>query len=224
MSKRLMRWFGDHRNEEVLGMVQDHLEMTQSAVQELYRMVCTACEGPKEKDEYYKKISEYEMKADQLRRDMIVKLTERNVFPDEREDLMELVRAVDWVADWAREAGRILIIVPFENAPDEMKQSAQDISKACINAVTLLAKSIEVLQEDRMKAIELADEVEMIEEDIDDLYSVAREHLANLDFKGFSMGNLILINEFFDALETVADWCENTVDIVRAIAVRLQGR
>ena len=223
MSKRLMRWFGDHRNEEVLGMVRDHLEMTQNAVQGLYNMVCTACEGPKDKDECSRKISEYEMRADQLRREMIVTLTERNVFPEEREDLMELVRAVDWVADWAREAGRILVIVPFENAPDAMKQSAQDMSKACIDVVTLLEKSIDVLQEDRMKAIELADEVEMIEEDIDDLYSVAREHLANLEFKGFSIGNLILLNEFLDALETVADWCENTVDIVRAIAVRLQG-
>ena len=48
MSKRLLRWFGDHRNEEVLDMVRDHLEMTQSAVQGLYNMVCTACEGPKD--------------------------------------------------------------------------------------------------------------------------------------------------------------------------------
>ena len=222
MSKRLMRWFGDHRNEEVLDMARDHLKLTQNAVQELYNMVCAACEGPKDKDEYYKKISEYEMKADQLRRDMIVKLAERNVFPEERDDLMELVRAVDWVADWAREAGRILVIIPFDKAPDEIKQSAQDMSKACIDVVTLLEKSIDVLQEDRMKAIELADEVEMIEEDVNDLYSVAREHLANLDFKEFSIGKLILLNEFFDALETVTDWCENTVDIIRAIAVRLQ--
>ena len=221
MSKRLLRWFGDHRNEEVLGMVQDHLEMTQNAVNELYNMVCTACEGPKDKNAFYDKISEYEMRADQLRRDMIVKLTERNVFPDEREDLMELVRAVDWVADWAREAGRILVIIPFESMPDEVKKSGQEIAKACTNGVTLLAKCIDVLQEDRMKAIELADEVEMIEEDIDDLYSVARGHLARLEFPGLSMGNLILLNEFFDAMETVADWCENTVDIVRAIAVRL---
>jgi uncharacterized protein Yka (UPF0111/DUF47 family) len=34
------------------------------------------------------------------------------------------------------------------------------------------------------------------------------------------MGALILMNEFFDAIETVADWSENTADIVRAIAVR----
>ena len=73
------------------------------------------------------------------------------------------------------------------------------------------------------KAIGLADQVEMIEEDVDDLYSEARRHIATLEFTGFSDGALILLNEFFDALETVADWCENTVDIVRAIAVRHLG-
>lgn len=222
MSKRLLRWFGDYRNEEVLRMVQEHLELTQSAVQELYNMVFTACESPSDKQALYKKISEHEMRADQLRRDMITKLTERDVFPAERQDLMDLVRAVDWVADWAREAGRILVIIPFESTPDEMKKAAQDMCKACTDAVSILADCIQELSQDRMKAIELADEVEMLEEDIDEIYSIARGHLAKLDYPGFSQGDLILLNEFLDAVETVADWCENTVDIVRAIAVRVQ--
>jgi predicted phosphate transport protein (TIGR00153 family) len=201
-------------------MVGEHLELTESAVNALYNLISYACDSPKEKKGLYDKISEFEMKADSLRRDMIIKLTERDVFPNEREDLMELVRAVDWVADWAREAGRILIILPFENAPDEIKQSARDMSKACTKAVSILSDCIEALSEDRLKAISLADQVEMIEEDIDELYSEARRYIATLEFKEFSDGALILLNEFFDALETVADWCENTVDIVRAIAVR----
>jgi hypothetical protein len=215
-----MRWFGDFRNEIVLEMVREHLDLTESAVNALHNLVSSACDSPEEKKALYDEISEFEMRADQLRRDMIVKLTERDVFPNEREDLMELVRAVDWVADWAREAGRILIILPFEDAPDEAKQSARDMSKACTKAVSILSDCIEALSEDRLKAIGLADQVEMIEEDVDDLYSEARRHIATLEFTGFTDGALILLNEFFDALETVADWCENTVDIVRAIAVR----
>jgi predicted phosphate transport protein (TIGR00153 family) len=222
MSKRIMRWFGDFRNEIVLEMVREHLELTESAVNALFNLVSSACDSPKEKKALYDEVSEFEMKADELRRDMIVKLTERDVFPNEREDLMELVRAVDWVADWAREAGRILIILPFEKAPDEVKQSARDMSKACTKAVSILSDCIEALSEDRLKAIGLADQVEMTEEDVDDLYSKARRQIATLEFQGFSDGALILLNEFFDALETVADWCENTVDIVRAIAVRGQ--
>ena len=220
MTERILRWFADFRNEEVLKMVRDHLELTETAVLEMYNMICSACEGPFEKKALYDKVSEVEMKADELRRQMIVKLTERDVFPQERQDLMELVRAIDWVADWAREAGRILVIIPFEKVPEEMKEAAREMSKACLRGVALLSDCIDALSKDKYKAFEIADKVEMIEEDIDDLYSIAREHLATLEYPGFSPGSLILLNEFLDAIETVADWCENTVDIIRAITVR----
>ena len=203
-------------------MVKEHLELTQGAVQELYNMVSVAKDDAKAKKTLYDQISDYEKRADGLRRDMIIKLTERDVFPSEREDLMELVRAVDWVADWSREAGRILVIIPFEKSPDEIKQSAVDICKALIRSVTTLAECINILPDDRMKALELADQVVLLEEDIDELYSQTREHMAKLEFPEFSRGALILLNEFFDSLETVADWSENTADIVRAIAVRTQ--
>ena len=223
MASKIFNWFAPKRGDRVLEMVEEHLALTQDAVSDLYRLVeASALNRESDTKELFESLSQLEMRADQLRRDMIVKLTERDVFPNEREDLMELVRAVDWVADWAREAGRILLILPFDKAPDEVKKTARDMSKACTKAVSILSDCIEALSEDRMKAISLADQVEMTEEDIDDLYSEARRQIATLEFQGFSDGALILLNEFFDALETVADWCENTVDIVRAIAVRGQ--
>jgi len=42
MSERLLRWFGDKRIETVLGMVEDHLELTQLSVRELYKMISAA--------------------------------------------------------------------------------------------------------------------------------------------------------------------------------------
>lgn len=220
MSKRILRWFGDKRNEIILSMVRDHLDLTTQAVLGLYNMVCFSCEGNADTAEYYDQISQAEMQADNLRRDMVTELSERDLFPTEREDLMELVRAVDWVADWAREAGRILTIIPFEISPDEMKIAAQNMCKENYNCVVVLKKSIEALIDSPKTAIEFANEVELLEEDIDELYAIARRHLATLGFPGYSRGSLILLNEFLDAVETVADWCENTADIVRAIAVR----
>ncbi len=221
MSRRwLERWFGNRRNEIVLGMVQEHLKITQSAVEELYNMVYSAGRCDSDKETVYSKVSDLEMKADQLRRDMVEELTKRDVFASEREDLMELVRAVDWIADWAKEAGRILVLVPFDTVPDEMKRTAEEMCKANIDCVNVLAKSINSLLTNPSEALEFADNVELFEESIDDLYSIARSHLAKEDFPSFSMGSLILLNEFLDSIETVADWCENTADIVRAIAVR----
>jgi len=223
MAKRLFGWFAPKRGENVLEMVEQHLELTQNAVKDLYRMV-EAAALYKEADSkaLFESISQLEMRADALRREMVMELTRSEMFPEERNDLMELVRAVDWVADWSKEAGRILAIIPFHKAPDEMKVAAQNMCKANVDCVSVLGKMIKVLPKDPKQALSLADEVEMLEEEIDELYSVARVHLAELQFPGFSAGALILLNMFLDAVETIADWGENTADIVRAIAVRRQ--
>ena len=223
MAKRLFGWFAPKRGEKILEMVENHLELTKKAVGDLYRMVEAAAKGETaDSKSLFESLSQMEMKADALRREMVDELTKSEMFPEERDDLMELVRAVDWVADWAREAGRILAIIPFEKAPEEMKTAAQNMCRANNDCVTVLAKCIDALPKEPREAISLANEVEMLEEEIDELYSIARRHLATLEFEGFTMGALILLNMFLDALETVADWCENTADIVRAVAVRIR--
>jgi uncharacterized protein Yka (UPF0111/DUF47 family) len=92
--------------------------------------------------------------------------------------------------------------------------------KTNVDCVRVLTRCIKILPSNPNEAINLANEVEMLEETIDDLYSVTRNYFAILEFPGFTMGALILLNEFLDAIETIADWSENTADIVRAIAVR----
>lgn len=223
MARRIFDWFAPKRGEKVLEMVEEHLKLTQQSVVDLYKMVSAsaACEEADCK-EFYRSVSNLEMKADELRRAMVVELTESEMFPEERDDLMELVRAVDWIADWSKEAGRILVILPFDKAPDEMKESAQNMCRANVDCVKLLGRCIDAIHKNPSQALDLANQVELLEEELDELYSIARTHLANLNYPNFSVGALILLNEFLDALETIADWSENTADIVRAIAVRIK--
>lgn len=223
MVRRLFGWIAPKRGEDVLKMVKDHLELTKNAVSSLYRLVESVSEERDDVKQLYDSVSDLEMEADDLRRKMVDELTKGEMFPEERGDLMELVRAVDWIADWSKEAGRILIIIPFQKAPEEMKKAAQDMCRANLDCVTVLAKCIhELYNKNSKEAINLANQVELLEEELDELYSIARRHLATLEFPEFSTGALILLNMFLDALETVADWCENTADIVRAVAVRIQ--
>ncbi len=221
MASRLFGWFAPKRGDRVLEMVEEHLALTQDAVSDLYRLVeASSLRRDAESKELFESLSQLEMRADQLRREMVEELTRSEMFPEEREDLMELVRAVDWIADWSKEAGRILIIIPFDKAPDELKTAAQNMCGACIDCVTVLGKCIKALPDHPMEALDLANEVEVLEETIDELYSIARTQLATMNSNGFTTGSLILLNMFLDAIETVADWCENTADIVRAVAVR----
>jgi predicted phosphate transport protein (TIGR00153 family) len=216
-----MRWFGDRRNETVLDMVHNHLELTEKAVKELYEMVEAVGDGSTDKKKYYESISQHEMKADQIRRKMVTELSNRDLYATERDDLMSLVRAVDWVADWAREASRILVIIPFEKLPSEFKQAIANMCLENYNGVQILDNCIKALSVNPKKALELADKIELSEENIDDLYAVVREMYVDLEAPEFTRGAMILLNEFMNAIETVADWCENSADIARAIAIRV---
>jgi len=222
LSKTLFGWFAPKRGEEVLIMAEKHLELSKSTVQSLYTMVdaavkcdITSC------NESYTNLSKLEMEADELRRKMVDALTRSEMFPEERGDMMELVRAVDWIADWAKEAGRVLNIIELHKAPEEMKESALNMSRANMDCVAVLADCVKIIPKDPKEAINLANKVELLEEDIDELYSIARKNMATLDFEEWSMGSMILLGEFLESQETIADWCENTADIVRAIAVRI---
>lgn len=220
MSERILRWFGDRRNQNILDLTYKHLELTTEAVRELYEMVQEVGTDPSSKKELYNGISSLEMEADQIRRDMVTLLSERDVFPDERDDLMELVRAVDWIADWAKEAGRILLIVPFFKLPEAFRKSVEDMCRENFNCVRVLSDCIRELSKDPRKSLELADQVEIFEENVDELYAIARTHYIEIENDEITRGEMILVNEFVGAVETVSDWCENAADIVRAISVR----
>jgi predicted phosphate transport protein (TIGR00153 family) len=221
LSRKLFGWFAPSRGEEVLGMAEKHLELTKNAVRELYSMVDAAANCDHNKCQaHYMSVSRMEMEADELRRNMVDALTKSEMFPEERDDLMELVRAVDWIADWSKEAGRILNAIQLDKAPPEMREASLNMVKADADCVAVLEECLKMAYKDQKEAINLANKVELLEEDTDELYSQARKHLATLEFKGWTMGSLILLNEFLDALETIADWCENTADIVRAVSVR----
>jgi predicted phosphate transport protein (TIGR00153 family) len=219
MSKKILRWFGDRRNEVVLEMTRSHLELTTDAVKLLDEMVRTASNDQMKK-EFYEKISQSEMKADQIRREMVTELSNRELFPSERDDLMELVRAVDWIADWSREAARILVIIPFYKLPIEVRSSIEDMCKDNYSCVRVLSQCVHSLSTDPQKALEYADQVELIEEDLDDLYGAARTHFVELGEIVMTRGAMILLSELLDAIEMASDWCENAADIARAIAIR----
>ena len=221
MSERILRWFGDRRNETILDMTFKHLEFTTKTVYQLNEMIKAIETNPEQKKSNYELISKYELEADKIRRNMIMELSKREIYPTERDDLMELVRAVDWIADWAHESSRIIIAIPFEKLPEEFRQSIIDMCKENLACVRVLAKCIHELSGNPKKALELANQVELFEGDLDDLYGEARNHLAALENIDMTRGALILVNELITAIETVSDWCENSADLARAIAIRV---
>ena len=85
ISKRLFGWFSPKRGENVLEMVEKHLELTQNAVTDLYKMVEASSENrAKDTKDLFESISQLEMRADDMRRKMVMELTKSEMFPRER--------------------------------------------------------------------------------------------------------------------------------------------
>ena len=68
------------------------------------------------------------------------------------------------------------------------------------------------------EALQAADDVEREEEKVDDLHEKARKLLVEEDLP--KAGIVLLISQLFDALEMIADACEDACDQVRIIMVR----
>ena len=222
MSRRLLRWFAVRQSTKILNTVGRHLDLVTGTVEELVRMLSAALKGDREEAERcYCRIKDMEREADRLRRELARQLTMGVLPPEERDDLMHLVRRADWVADWAMEAGRLLRIVPVEKTSERFKKLIMEMCEEDLKCAMTLKRCIRRLTENVRESLSLAYEVERIEEKIDDLYAELRAEYSHMTADEISMGALILLNMFMDAVEMVADWCENTSDYVRVIAVRL---
>jgi uncharacterized protein Yka (UPF0111/DUF47 family) len=75
--------------------------------------------------------------------------------------------------------------------------------------------------EDSLRA---ADEVERLEEQVDKLHQKARGNLTGIPTNGVRVGSIILLAQFFEAMENTADHCEDSCDQVRVMAVTLSKR
>ncbi|MEM2897320.1 MAG: DUF47 family protein, partial [Candidatus Bathyarchaeia archaeon] len=156
-----------------------------------------------------------------FRRKIAMELTKGEISPSERTDLMHLNRRLDTITDWANGAARILVIIQLDNISKslinlgmEMIELARDCAYSVKKCLNKLLKNIE-------DALDSADEVERLEEKVDEKYLEVRKMYRSLEEQNVKASEAVLITQFFDAVEEVADSCENTIDLVRVIAVRL---
>jgi len=200
-------------------MMQQHLATTMSAVEDLERAVKAAASNDEKKmKESIDRVTRAEKEADKLRRDDMRELARGELPPHDREDLMHLMKRIDMVADWSRESTRILNVIPPKDIPDNLKRAVVEMMSGARKCAVALRKSVSRMTKKPEEALKAADEVERLEEEVDALYENARKQLAKET--EMNVGVAIMLNELLEAIETVADWCENVCDQVRIIIVR----
>lgn len=203
-------------------MVRQATRMLLPSVEELIACVNSAIAGKRdEMESAFTRLHQLEREGDSLRRLIITELARGNLPVDERRSFMRLARQVDWLADWCLEAGRLVRQSPMNKLPEALRVTALDMCKVVKDCVSDTQQCIDLLTDKKVEeALDAADRVERLEEEVDDLYRKGRGLLSEITGPPeFTVGQVILLADFMDAIENIADRCEDVCDQARVIAV-----
>jgi len=215
----LVKWFEKRRETKALATVQRHLALTTEIVEDLEKAAIAAVEhNNEEMRRSIERVTRGEREADTLRRKVMDEISKGELSPIDREDLMGLVKKVDMVADWSRESTRILGATPMELVPKPIKTELLEMVRSVKECTRSLQKCVNKMMTKPEEALQAADVVEREEEKTDDIHERARILIGNEDIP--KAGVAVLISQLFEAIEMIADSCEDACDQVRIIMVR----
>lgn len=215
----LIKWFEKRRETRALITIQKHLALTTEIVEDLERAIAAAIKGEgKEAQKHIARVTESEKEADKLRRSVMDELSKGELPPADRSDLMDLVKKVDMVADWSRESTRVLGAIPMEYVPNSIKEAFIEMVRGARECAASLQKCVNKIMTKPEEALQAADAVEREEEKVDDIHEKTRRLLGREDIP--KAGVAVLVSQLFEAIEMIADSCEDACDQVRVIMVR----
>ena len=215
----LIKWFAKRKETKALMTVQRHLALTTGIVEDLEKAMRASIKGDKKGTERcIQRVASSEKEADGLRRNVMDEISTGELSPTDREDLMNLVKKVDMVADWSRESTRILGAIPMDNVPVSIKDESIEMVVNVKECAVSLQKCVNSIMTKPEEALKAADTVERQEEKVDDIHEKARILLGKEDIQ--KAGVAVLIGQLFEAIEMIADSCEDACDQVRVIMVR----
>ena len=215
----LIKWFEKRRETKALQTIQRHLALTTGIVEDLEKAVDASIKGDeKEMLGCIQRVASSEREADALRRKVMDDVSKGELSPVDREDLMHLVKRVDMVADWSRESTRVLNALPMKQVPKQIQKEFMEMVRSVKECAISLQKCVNKMMTKPEEALQAADAVEREEEKVDDIHENARKLLGKEELP--KAGIAILVSQLFEAMEMIADACEDACDQVRIIMIR----
>jgi len=168
----------------------------------------------------FAKVVEIDKRAVKARDQIVVLLEQSRIDPALKEDLFHLVKALDRITDWVKEASRELTIIPYLEVPEAIRRGLERMIDVIVEAVENVVKAVEAaINGDYKTVTELAAKVEQLEEKADEIDVENRGMLVRLHDQIKPCTLALLIHDLNHDLEETADACRNAVDYLRAIVI-----
>lgn len=213
------RWLTRRRKSKVLEIADRQMTLAIETVVELEKSINAALKGDKKEAlKSIEKLSITEHEIDELRRTVFEELTRGSMPSKDREDIMHLVKRLDEMADHVKDASRAVAILLEAKVVTEMWQQFAETSKDLVACATLLRQAIEKLGTNPLEAMELAKQIDTIENRVDEKYVKSKAMLLKYSNK-MDTATILLLKDLIEEMEHVADSCDDTADYVRILTV-----
>lgn len=216
----LIEWFGKRRESLVTKGMREHAEKVGDTLAELNRAMSALVRTDRDTAlEAIKRLLLSEKEADRIEEMITEELSKGDLEPKEREDLMHLIRRMDYVADWAKEAGMNLQLVLEARVvvPLSLWKKYAEMTAELEKAGKALRLSIDALGVDNDAVIKYERSVEVSEHVLDEMYFSTKKEIllaTELDPRA-----IYLMRDLLHGIENSADKCKDSADILHILVI-----
>lgn len=199
-------------------MIYEKIVTHSNACREAVKSLRDAMSSYKDRNSYLKYLSnvfEFEKKADALRREILELLSKGGLPPISRQDFIRLVERIDMIADYAKEAARVLTILSEKELPEVIIKHLTKLVEIAFDASQTLYEAVQSLGESYNDAFRKVIKVEEIEDEGDTAYINALKSLSDTETK-----HSVLLEKVIEDVEMSIDACEDASDVLEEIMIR----
>jgi hypothetical protein len=202
----------------ILNICQDHLRKVLNLTRKIPQIFdCFFRNDLDTVRQLYSEIRKEEEEIDNVRRMVSKELAEVGAILTSREDFLRFTNLSSEIADFCEGiAFRVLELMEHNwKVSSEIKKDLIKLSEAVLETVARLRETLMVLTYGSSAALQKAQEVEIAERTVDDLY---RELEIKIISKEIDIPALILLRDILQLLEDAADKAEDASDAARILS------
>ena len=213
MSERqLLDWLERRKESSVIVKARQHVGKMLDTAVDLDRALGFMVSGKRDEVPEALNLVELDEKAaDNLEVSIFEELSRGEMDPEERADLMRLIRRIDDIADWYKVAARNLelIVATGEEVPEVLWSALKEMTKNSVDCCRCLRTTVEALGRDKDEALRARKEVDRYEHVVDELYFGVKKMMVKevADAKAF-----VVLNDLLVGIENATDACKASAD------------
>lgn len=168
-----------------------------------------------EREEYFRKIEDLEAKIEEITHTTHLELSRNFITPFDREDIHNLIKSIDNVADYMHGAASRMRLYQVE----KITKSIRKLTEINLEACQLIGIAVKELKDMKnLKAIsDACKKINKLESKADNVFDKA---VADIFENETDAKNIIKYKEVLSALESASDKCKSVSNVLESLVVK----